>query len=84
MRLNQSKALVMYPLARSQLTLVTRAREGQDRAEIRWRICKIYRSVNTDIIIQVPKKRVSSASESIRGTRKVSPGPKSADSRDQE
>ena len=35
------------------------------------------------IIIQVPKKRVSSASESIKGTRKVSPGPKSADSRDQ-
>ena len=28
------------------------------------------------IIIQVPKIRVSSASESIRGTRKVSPGPK--------
>ena len=35
------------------------------------------------IIIQVPKIRVSSASESISGTRKVSPGPKSADSRDQ-
>ena len=37
-----------------------------------------------NIIIQVPKIRVSSASESISGTRKVSPGPKSADSRDQE
>ena len=35
-------------------------------------------------IIQVPKIRVSSASESISGTRKVSPGPKSADSRGQE
>ena len=31
---------------------------------------------------KVPKKRVLSAFESIRGTRKVSPGPKSADSRD--
>ena len=37
-----------------------------------------------DFLIQVPKIRVSSASESIRGTRKVSPGPKSADSKDQE
>ena len=37
-----------------------------------------------NIIIQVPKIRVSSAFESIKGTRKVSPGPKSADSRDQE
>ena len=36
------------------------------------------------IIIQVPKIRVLSASESIRGTRKVTPGPKSADSRDQD
>ena len=36
------------------------------------------------IIMQVPNKRVSSASEPIRGTRKVSPGPKSADSKDQE